>query len=208
MGRFRAFRKELFRRKVIRLVVAYLAIFWAIVAGLSQFQDIFLIPNGALIALIVAGIAATPLVAFLAWKFDIVPPQLVRDVKDVQAENPGLSWARVRHDSKDAGFILLSWTSPDGGKAERRYFQPVAIGRDPSNEIELADDRVSRHHAVVWAEDGAWHIRDLDSANGSFIGHARVEGRAMLPPTCDLRFHVNGPVVAVHIARSAETRVG
>ena len=104
--------------------------------------------------------------------------------------------------------MLLSWSDAAGTKNEKRYFQPVAIGRDPSNHIELSDDRVSRYHAVIWAEDGAWHVRDLDSANGTFVGHSRVNGNTTMPPSCDLRFHVNGPVVAVHVARAAETRVG
>jgi hypothetical protein len=207
VGRFRAFRKELFRRKVVRVVIAYLAIFWAIAAGLSQFQDVFGISDAVLIAIIVAGIVAIPFVAFVAWKYDIVPPQLVRDVKDIAAENPGLSWARVRHDAKDAGFLLLSWTAADGSMSEKRFFQPVAIGRDGSNDVELSDDRVSRHHAVLWAEDGQWRIRDLDSANGTFVGHTRVEGKAELPSSCDLKFHINGPIVAAHVTKAAETRI-
>jgi hypothetical protein len=189
-------------------VLAYLALFYAPVVALVNFQDVFGIPDGVLIGLIVLGFAGTPIAAFLAWKFDIVPPQLVRDVKDIEAENPGLSWARLRHDTKDAGYVLLSWTDSDGQTSEKRYFQPVSIGRDPSNDIELGDERVSRHHAVLWAEAGVWHVRDLNSANGTFIGHSRLNGTMPLPATCDIRFHINGPIVSVHIARTAETRIG
>jgi hypothetical protein len=208
MGRLRQLRKELFRRKVVRVVLAYLAVFYGPLAALSQFQDVLNIPNWVLLLLIVIGIVGIPIVAFLAWKYDIVPPQLVRDVKDLRADNPGLAWARLRHDAREAGYVLLSWTGNEGGSSEKRYFQPVSIGRDPSNDIELGDERVSRHHAVIWAEDGIWHIRDLDSANGTFIGHGRVAGSAPMPHTCDLRFHVNGPIVSVHVAQAAETRVG
>lgn len=198
----------------MRVVVAYLAICWALVAGLSQLQTVFEDEMGLawygtmVMAILVVGTALSPLVAFLAWKYDIVPPQLVRDIKDIEAENPGLSWARVRHDTKDAGFVLLSWTNSDGGTSEKRYFQPVSIGRDPSNDIELGDERVSRHHAVLWAENGVWHIRDLDSANGTFIGHTRVSGTQALPLACELRFHVNGPILSLSVARAAATRVG
>lgn len=207
MSRMSTFRRELFRRKVVRVVLAYLALFYAPVLALVNFQDVFDIPDSVLIGLIVLGIAGTPIVAFLAWKFDIVPPQLVRDVRDIEAENPGLSWARVRHDTKDAGYVLLSWTNSEGQTSEKRYFQPVSIGRDPSNDIELGDERVSRHHAVLWAEAGVWHVRDLNSANGTFVGHARLDGTIQIPATCDLRFHINGPVVSVHIARTAETQI-
>jgi hypothetical protein len=208
MSRIRTFTKELFRRKVVRLVGAYLGIFLSVAIGLSSLLDPLGIPDFAFRVFMAVGVTAIPLVAFLAWKYDFVPPQLVRDIKDLETVNPGLSLARVRHDTKDAGYLLLSWTSSDGSTSEKRYFQPVAIGRDPANDIEFSDDRVSRYHAVLWAEDGVWQIRDLDSANGTFIGHSRVTGSSQIPQTCDLRFHVNGPIVNVHVAKAAETRVG
>ena len=208
MSRLRAFTKELLRRKVVRVVGAYLAIFLSVTLAITQLFPVFGIPNIVYQIFILVGIAATPFVAFFAWKYDIVPPQLVRDVKDLEAENPGLSWARVRHDAKDAGYLLISWIAQDGSSTEKRFFQPVGIGREANNDIELGDERVSRHHAVLWAEDGVWHVRDLDSANGTYIGVSRVDGTADLPQSCDLRFHVNGPVVSIHIAKTAETRVG
>lgn len=207
MGRIRTFGKELLRRKVVRLLGAYLAIFWALALGLASLAPVLGIPRWAVLAFIVVGIAAIPVLAFFSWKYDIVPPQLVRDVKDVEAKNPGLSWARLRHDTSDAGYVLLSW-SEEGAAMEKRFFQPVAIGREANNDIELPDERVSRHHAVLWAEEGIWRVRDLDSANGTFIGHARVTGTAELPQACDLRFHRNGPTVAVRVAKSVETRIG
>ena len=208
MRRIRLFTKELLRRKVVRLVGAYLGIFLSVAIGLSSLLDPLGIPNVAFRIFLALGIAAIPLVAILAWKYDFVPPQLLRDVKDLEAVNPGLSLARVRHESKEAGYVLLSWSDTDGVTSEKRFFQPVSIGREASNDIELGDDRVSRYHSVLWAEDGAWHIRDLDSANGTFIGHTPVSGTMPLPQSCDLRFHVNGPIVSVCVTKSAETLVG
>jgi hypothetical protein len=201
------FAKELFRRKVVRVVGAYLAIFWAVTLGLASLFPALGVPDIVFRVFVIVGLAAVPLIAFVSWRYDIVPPQLIRDVQDVALENPGLSWARVRHDNKDAGYVLLTWTH-DGNRSEKRFFQPVSIGREATNDVELGDERVSRHHAVLWAEAGIWHVRDLDSANGTFIGHSRVSGHAPLPQTCDLRFHVNGPIVSVHVAKSAATRVG
>lgn len=208
MSELRSFRKELFRRKVVRVVVAYLAIFASVTAYLATMGSAIGVPGGLVLGILIVGIALIPVVAMLAWRYDIVPPQIVRDIRDLEAENPGLRWARLRHETKDAGYVLLAWTGGDGGRIEKRFFQPVTIGRDLSNDIELADDRVSRHHAVLWAEDGVWHVRDLDSANGTFVGHSRVSGMQALPPSCELRLHVNGPVLGVTIARAAATRVG
>lgn len=208
MSRVRKFMSELFRRKVVRLVGAYIAVFWLLAGGLTSLFPVLGIPDWILRAFIMAGIAAIPVLAFFSWKYDIVPPQLVRDSKDVETINPGLSWARVRHDNQGAGHVLLKWSVDGTNTRERRFFQPVAIGREPNNDIELSDQRVSRHHAVLWAEDGAWHIRDLDSGNGTYIGHSKVAGTALLPQTCELRFHANGPIVDVLVAKSAETLIG
>jgi hypothetical protein len=201
------FVSELLRRKVVRILGAYIAVFWLLAQGFASLFPVMGVPGWALRAFIIAGIGAIPFLALLSWKYDIVPPQLIRDPKDVEMANPALSWATHRHDGKDAGYVLLKW-SPDGETSkEKRFFCPVSIGREPNNDIELPDERVSRHHAVLYAEKGVWHLRDLDSANGTFIGHSRVTGSAPLPPSCDLRFHANGPTVTVYIAKSPETMV-
>jgi hypothetical protein len=203
----RKFFGELFRRKVVRVVAAYVAIFWALMLGVAQLAPLLGISDWALRIFMLVGTAAIPVLAFFAWKYDIVPPQLIRDPKDVEATNPGLSWATLRHDTQDAGYVLLKWCVEGDTAREKRFFKPVAIGREPNNDIELPDQRVSRHHAVIWAEQGIWRIRDLDSANGTFIDHARVSGITKLPQTCEVRFHANGPTVSVFVAKSAETLI-
>jgi hypothetical protein len=207
MKRVRRFFGELFRRKVVRVVGAYVAIFWALTLGFAQMAPVIGVSNFVVLIFMLVGTAAIPLVAFFSWKYDIVPPQLIRDPKDVEATNPGLSWATLRHDTQEAGYVLLKWCVEGDMAREKRFFKPIAIGREPNNDIELPDQRVSRHHAVIWAEHGTWRIRDLDSANGTFIDHARVSGITALPQTCELRFHANGPTVSVFVAKSAETLI-
>lgn len=208
MEAIRSFVKELFRRKVVRLTGTYIAVFWLFAVGLASLLPALGAPPWVFRAFLVVGIAAIPVLAYFSWKYDMVPMQLVLDQKDVAQHNPALSWARVRHDTTDAGYILLSWSNDGRAPVEKRFFQPVAIGREPHNDIELVDQRVSRHHAVLWAEKGVWHVRDLDTGNGTFIGYSRVTGTATLPPSCELRFHPNGPIVKVFCAKSAQTVVG
>ncbi len=207
MKRTSNFVSELFRRKVVRLVGAYIVIFWALGQGYASFYPAFGLPDWTLRAFIITGIAVAPIFAWFSWKYDITPPQLVRDVKDVEAHNPGLSWAMRRHDNVDAGFVLLKWQAADGTTQEKRFFKPVSIGRGLANDIDFDDDRVSRHHAVLWAEEGVWRVRDLDSANGTFMNRAAVNGASVLPQSCELRFHANGPTLAVHVDKPAETRI-
>lgn len=203
----RAVFTELTRRKVLRVVGIYLAIFGGFVATVISIAPAFEIPSYWFKWPIIIGAALIPVIAVLAWRYDIVPPQLVRDPKDAALKNPALSWAAARHEAKDAGYVLLTWVGDESRSNERRFFQPVSVGREPGNDIELADARVSRFHAVLWAEDGTWHIRDLDSANGTFIENSRVSGSAPLPQHCELRFHPNGPTVYVTVTKSPETLI-
>ncbi|MFB0546931.1 MAG: FHA domain-containing protein [Anaerolineae bacterium] len=50
----------------------------------------------------------------------------------------------------------------------------IYIGRQPGNDVVISDPEVSRHHArLIW--DGTrFVIRDLESANGTFVNGARI----------------------------------
>ncbi len=207
MNRFSKFLSELIRRKVVRLLGAYIVIFWALAQGYASLYTAFGMPDWSLRVFVIGGIAFAPVLALLSWKYDLAPPQLVRDSKDIEEANPGLSWAQRRHLNKDGGFILLKWSGDDGTVNERRFFKPVTIGRGMNNDVQFSDDRVSRHHAVLWAEEGGWRVRDLDSGNGTFINRARVVGATPLPQACELRFHANGPTLDVHIDTPTPTRI-
>jgi len=50
------------------------------------------------------------------------------------------------------------------------------IGRDPGNDIIVADDEVSAQHArISFREQGFW-VEDLQSTNGTFVNGLRIEG--------------------------------
>jgi pSer/pThr/pTyr-binding forkhead associated (FHA) protein len=44
--------------------------------------------------------------------------------------------------------------------------RPLRVGRAPTNDVVIADGRVSSHHAVFWLEPGAVWVEDLGSRNG------------------------------------------
>jgi hypothetical protein len=206
MASVRTFAKDFFRRKIVRLLGAYIAIFWLLSVGFASLLPALGAPAWVMRAFVAVGLAMIPVLVLFSWKYRIVPPQVtIEDHHD--GHHPALGWARVRHDTKDAGFVVLRWHAGDV-KGEKRFFQPVTVGRDPLNEVELPDQRVSRYHAVLWAEDGAWHIRDLESANGSFVDGRRVTHSLKLPTTCEIRFHPLGPTMVVTVAKTSETLVG
>ena len=54
--------------------------------------------------------------------------------------------------------------------------QAVTIGRAPTNQIVIKDERCSRTHVEVFLSAGEWTLRDLDSRNGTLVGDHMVKG--------------------------------
>jgi DNA-binding NtrC family response regulator/pSer/pThr/pTyr-binding forkhead associated (FHA) protein len=76
---------------------------------------------------------------------------------------------------------LLLLTGPSAG---RRYevVSEVTIGRSPSCEIALHDDKASRRHAKLVLREGQVWISDLGSFNGTAVNGERIQGEVSLQP--------------------------
>jgi type II secretory pathway predicted ATPase ExeA len=55
----------------------------------------------------------------------------------------------------------------------------LLIGRHSFNDISLRDNSVSRHHAIVVPDGGAWVIVDLNSTNGTMVNDKPVRQQAL-----------------------------
>ncbi|MBN1436091.1 MAG: FHA domain-containing protein [Sedimentisphaerales bacterium] len=64
---------------------------------------------------------------------------------------------------------------PDKGRSFDIDLDEVLIGRD-APDAPLGDNTVSRRHAVLRNADGVWMIRDLNSANGTYVNGVKVAG--------------------------------
>ena len=82
--------------------------------------------------------------------------------------------------------LLTVIQGPDRGRRhELPGNVPQLIGRS-SEAIPLADPTVSRRHAELTPDDGAWFIRDLASQNGTFVNGKKISGRHRLQPGATL----------------------
>jgi len=53
----------------------------------------------------------------------------------------------------------------------------IIAGRNPDCDIFIDDQLVSRNHAEISKEDGAYFITDLNSTNGTFINNQQIKGK-------------------------------
>jgi ABC-2 type transport system ATP-binding protein len=70
---------------------------------------------------------------------------------------------------------------PDAGQAVR-LSDVVVVGRDPSADLHLTDDQVSRRHLQIALQDGVAVIEDLGSTNGTYIDGWLASYRVTLNP--------------------------
>lgn len=84
--------------------------------------------------------------------------------------------------------VLTVLQGPDKGRRfELPDHEPQMIGRS-SESLPLNDTTISRRHAEMTPEgDGRWYLRDLNSANGTFVNGIRVNDRRPLRPGDQIR---------------------
>jgi diguanylate cyclase (GGDEF)-like protein len=87
---------------------------------------------------------------------------------------PGAS----RRQAKDR-HLLIRARGAQLGQVMKLGAQAHRVGRANECEVWLSDDGVSRKHATITLEGGAYVIEDSGSANGTFVGGQKVE-RAIL----------------------------
>jgi len=75
--------------------------------------------------------------------------------------------------------------------------QSVTVGRAPTNQIIIKDDRCSRNHLEIFNSEGRWVLRDLDSRNGTLVGERRVVDDWLLTPGDTIRIG-HSQLVFVH----------
>ena len=74
---------------------------------------------------------------------------------------------------------LLVLQGPDKGRRYELPDAPALVGRE-SRSLPLTDNTVSRRHCELLPADGEWIVRDLGSANGTYLNGGRVMASASL----------------------------
>lgn len=192
--RVQAFLVQLRRRHVFRTTGLYLLGLWLASQGLADLFPAFGLPDWTVRAVVIGGLLATPLVALISWRYEFT-------AKGIEVDPGQDSDTTLMTGGGDHGSVLAAWIDAEDERRRRRFATRFTIGR--KGDVVLQDRRVSRQHAEVYFNDGRWQVRDLHSANGTYLGGARIRV-ADLPPKATLRCHQHGP--EVHLEISEEDR--
>ena len=89
---------------------------------------------------------------------------------------PLAAWARMQLRAFGAGLRRQAppKVPPPGPLVLPREPVQRLIGRATTCDLILADDAVSRRHALLCPVDDGWELRDLDSTNGTFVNAWRL----------------------------------
>lgn len=128
--------------------------------------------------------------------------------RTILVENEGQTFEISRYrlsrlDREGVGKTFDSSEKTEDGTFESRR---VTIGSSPENDFVIDDPSVSRTHAEIVAEDGAFRLRDLDSKNGTWVEGMRVESIFIDEVTTirfgliDVSFTPTSDKVSVHIS--------
>ncbi|KAA3639482.1 MAG: DUF2662 domain-containing protein [Armatimonadetes bacterium] len=78
---------------------------------------------------------------------------------------------------------LPAWSqliADDGSAVLNIAMNRVLIGRGLECDIRIANEQVSRRHAIVFADQGSTRLKDLNSSNGTFVNQSRVVGNPVI----------------------------
>jgi diguanylate cyclase (GGDEF)-like protein len=81
--------------------------------------------------------------------------------------------------SCQACLIHIYPTGPGMGSRHSLDATPTVLGRDDGCQIVIDDESVSRRHASIQLENGAYTVADLQSTNGTFVNEVRVSNQKL-----------------------------
>jgi pSer/pThr/pTyr-binding forkhead associated (FHA) protein len=69
---------------------------------------------------------------------------------------------------------------PQTGKHFELSKRPLSVGREAGRDIQILDPKVSRRHAVIRHEGGAYVIAEASARNGVLVNGTRIQEAATL----------------------------
>ena len=210
MNRLSKLFAELKRRKVFHVGSLYLITGWGASLGAAELFPAFGIPDWVVRAFVIVVALGFPFALILAWAFEITPDGVVLDpgtgekVKAAATETDGDGSATTTIMQSEG--VEATWKS-EGEQHGREFHQDFVMGRGREADVRIENNRISRLHAKVKYERGAWWILDLSSRNGTLLNGVLLEGSGKLLPSNEVVLYEGGAPIVLVVRESADQTV-
>ena len=67
--------------------------------------------------------------------------------------------------------LIVQWS---GGELLLNESETAVVGRSDSVDITIKHPKMSRHHLLLYFEEGKWKAKDLDTPNGTYRSKERI----------------------------------
>jgi len=197
-GRTQILLGELKRRKVFQVTSVYLVAAWGLSAGAADIFEVLDFPSWASRFFVITLFSLTPLVAVIAWVFELSKTGVQRDL----GPRSKIDQTTILASRANAPVLKASWLDQ-----HFTFAKDFIAGRDGTCALQIIDPLVSRQHAKFELVNGRWRVRDLGSANGIAVNGDRVEA-AWLDDASSMTFYPGGPELKLTVNKSpAETQI-
>jgi membrane-bound lytic murein transglycosylase D len=99
--------------------------------------------------------------------------------------------------------LIVQMKQGNGALSRAVFTDAFKIGRDKTCQFQVKDSAVSRFHVEIRFDGDAWQIRDLDSANGSYLNGNRIKDAEISSKT-KLELGKGGPVLLLQLEEDEE----
>jgi TolB-like protein len=93
--------KELKRRNVFRVAIAYIVVLWAVLQGADFMLDLAEAPNWVMRVFAIAGLIGFPFALFFAWAYELTPEGIKREEEVDRSEQV------TRHTGNKLNFVII-----------------------------------------------------------------------------------------------------
>ena len=204
---------ELIRRSVLRALAAYLIVIWLLFQGLVDLFPAIGLPEWSIQVFLAITVAATPVVAVIAWKYDLTSKGFLRDSVDVAVAHKSSMARAIGPTTQSAprehlgrSIVHASWVNEKGEGCEHEFDKAFVIGRDFKADVRMSDDRVSRRHLQVYPVGDDWYVKDLASLNGSYVDGQTIDTRK-IEPDVEVSLDASGPKIRLAVQVLQDTKL-
>ncbi len=192
---------ELRRRRVIRTLIAWGIVSFAVLQVAEPILHALHLPDGALTGVVVVLAAGFPVTAVLSWLFDIGPRGVERTASarggdDTLARTTLAAPTRRGAVSDGPMPVLLRVARGEAEPAEARFGGTFVVGRSSGCDVRVRQPFVSRQHLRVEFDGERWWIEDLRTLSGTYVDGKAIR-RIPLTGAVEVEVGQGGPRLSI-----------